>query len=99
MAGFVYAKLGRKDDAVNAAKRFLESSRHPRDATAEAFANQFLAEVYLMVGESDAALEQLEWLLSHPSFLSVPLLRVDPLWDPLRRDPRFQALLAKYAGR
>ena len=49
-----------------------------------------------MVGEYDAAIEQLEYLLSIPSTVSVPLLRIDPTWDRLRDHPRFQALLAKY---
>jgi serine/threonine-protein kinase len=49
-----------------------------------------------MVGEYDAAVEQLEYLLSIPSDISVPLLRIDPTWDPLRDHPRFQAMLAKY---
>ena len=52
-----------------------------------------LAEVYVLVGEHDAAIDQLELLLSIPSLLSVQLLRVDPLWDPLRDHPRFQKLL------
>ena len=60
---------------------------------------QTLAESYVMVGEYDAALEQLAWLLRHPSYVSVPLLRVDPLWAPLRSHPRFQALLATYENK
>jgi serine/threonine-protein kinase len=46
-----------------------------------------------MVGEFDAAIDQLELLLSIPSTLSVPLLRLDPAWDPLRDHPRFKKLL------
>jgi serine/threonine-protein kinase len=49
-----------------------------------------------MVGEYDAAIDQLDVLLSIPSLISVPLLRVDPTWDPLRDHPRFLALLDKY---
>jgi hypothetical protein len=49
-----------------------------------------------MLGSGDAAIRQLEVLLSHPSFISVPLLRLDPRWDPLRKNPRFEALLAKH---
>jgi serine/threonine-protein kinase len=55
-----------------------------------------LPEIYAIVGEYDAAIDQLELLLSIPSPLSVQLLRVDPLWDPLRDHPRFQKLLEDY---
>ena len=46
------------------------------------------------MGEADAAIDRLAYLLSIPSDLSVPVLRVDPMWDRLRGNPRFQRLLA-----
>ena len=52
-----------------------------------------MAEIYAIVGEYDAAIEQIELLLSIPSVMSVPLLQVDPIWAPLRDHPRFQMLL------
>jgi len=48
------------------------------------------------VGEYDSALDQIEYLLSIPSWFSVPLLRLDPRYDPLRKLPRYQKLLEKY---
>jgi len=54
-----------------------------------------LAAIYAMVGEHDAAVEQLAYLLSIPSHISVPLLRIDPKWDVLRDNPRFQRLLKR----
>lgn len=54
-----------------------------------------LAEIYIRVGEYEAAIDQLEYLLSVPSTITIPLLRVDPLYDPLRDHPRFQALLER----
>jgi tetratricopeptide (TPR) repeat protein len=53
-----------------------------------------LAQVYLMAGEYDLAIEQLEQLVAEGGIPTV--LRLDPLWDPLRDDPRFEALLESY---
>ena len=55
-----------------------------------------LAKIYTRVGEADKALDLIDKLLSMPCELSVGLLRLDPVWDPLRDNPRFQALLEKY---
>ncbi len=55
-----------------------------------------LARIYTMVGEYDSAMDQLETLLAGPSITAVPMLRIDPIWVPLRSNPRFQALLEKY---
>ena len=56
-----------------------------------------LALIYVMVGEHDAALTQIETILSIPSLFSVALLRIDPRWDPLRDHPRYEELLEKYS--
>jgi hypothetical protein len=55
-----------------------------------------LAHIYTIVGEDEAALDQIEYLLANPSWISAPFLRMDPRWNRLRDDPRFQALLEKY---
>ena len=52
-----------------------------------------LAKIYVMIGEFDSAVDQIEFLLSVPGGLSVPLLRLDPVWAPLREHPRFRKLL------
>jgi hypothetical protein len=51
-----------------------------------------------MVGEADAAIDQLEYLMSIPAEFGAGALRLDPAWDPLRAHPRFQRLLER-AGR
>ncbi|MGB2862936.1 MAG: hypothetical protein WBC05_06390 [Sedimentisphaerales bacterium] len=52
-----------------------------------------LARIYVMVGEHDLGINKLEKLLSIPSELSIPLLQLDPAWDPLRNHPRFKRLV------
>ena len=52
-----------------------------------------LARIYVMVGEHDEAIDQLEYLLSIPGPLSIPLLQLDPAWDPLCDHPRFKKLV------
>jgi serine/threonine-protein kinase len=52
------------------------------------------AEISLLAGEYELALDKLEWLLSVPSLISAGILRADPIWDPIRDLPRFQRLVA-----
>jgi len=52
-----------------------------------------LARIYILVGEPEKALNQLEQLLHIPYYLSPDWLRVDPTFDPLRKNPRFKALV------
>jgi len=56
------------------------------------------ARILAGIGEADAALEEIERLLAGPSRVSVYTLRLDPLYDPIRDDPRFQTVLVKYAN-
>ena len=52
-----------------------------------------LARIYLLVGEPEKALDQLEPLLRIPYYLSPGWLRIDPTFDPLRNNPRFRKLV------
>jgi hypothetical protein len=58
-----------------------------------------VAEVYTILGDNTRAIEILDGLLSQPSAVTVEGLKVNPIWDPLRTDPRFQALVQKYGGK
>ena len=68
----------------------------PRRATLKAVIyNQFqLVRIYILVGQPEKALDELETLLKNPGYLSPGWLRIDPTFDPLRENPRFQKLLA-----
>jgi len=94
--GIVYAGLGRRDAAIREGQLGVELFSVSKDALIGPRRVQDLAQIFTMVGEYDDAIDQIEYLLSIPSWLSVPLLRIDPRWDPLRDHPRFHALLEKY---
>jgi TolB-like protein/Flp pilus assembly protein TadD len=94
--GHAFALLGRKDEAVRAGEHAMELMPASKDALVNHNLTIELAKIYSRVGEIDKALDLVEELLSIPSDLSVGLLRLDPAWDPLRNNPRFQAILEKY---
>lgn len=91
--GVVYAGLNQKDAAIREGKLGVELGGISKDAFSGPDRVQDLAAIYVMVGEYETALDLIEQLLSIPSLLSVSLLRIDPVWDPLRSHPRFQKLL------
>ncbi len=88
-----YAGLGRKDDAIRAGLMAVENFPTDKDAFIGPRFIEHLAVIYAMAGDLEAAIERIEYLLSIPSELSVPILKLDPKWDPLRGHPRFKALL------
>jgi len=94
LLGLAYAGLGRKEEAILEGRKAVEMRPISKDAFYGVDLAQRLAEIYVLVGEYDFALEQLELLLSLPGSLSMPLLRIDPTWAPLRNHPRFQKLIA-----
>jgi len=90
------ARLGEKEAAISEAKRAMELRPESVDAFEGPAITQTLAEVYALTGENAKAIEILDGLLSRPGELTVPLLKIDFVWDRLRDDPAFQALLAKH---
>ena len=54
---------------------------------------------FTILADKARAIETLEGLLSRPSIVTVQGLKVNPIWDSLRSDPGFQALVQKYAGK
>ena len=96
--GAVLAGLDQKQEAINEGKRAVELLPESEDAFDGPIITASLAEIYTWVGEPDEAFRLLDHLLTVPNGLTVPTLKLDPTWDPLRKDPRFQALIDKYAA-
>jgi hypothetical protein len=63
-----------------------------KDAYQGAYDRHQLVRIYILVGEPEKAIDQLEPLLKTPYYLSPGWLRIDPTFDPLRKNPRFQRL-------
>jgi TolB-like protein/Flp pilus assembly protein TadD len=95
--GAVLAGLGLKEEAVNEGRKAVESVPESQDAFEGPQATAALAEIYAWVGEYDEAFRLLDHLLKVPNGLTVPTLKLDPVWDPLRKDPRFQTLIDSYS--
>ena len=58
----------------------------------------FLAQVLAMTGNRDEAIRRLEQAVTDHDSLSVAMMKIDPMLDPLRGDPRFEALVQKVVG-
>ena len=90
--GIAWAGLGHKEDAIREGKLGVKLLPVTKEAMRGLWRVEALAKIYVMVGEFDAAIDQLEFLLSRPGWMSIPLLRLDPAWAPLRNHPRFKKL-------
>ena len=94
----VLAYLGEKDAALTDARRATELLPESKDAFGGPEIAAGVAEVHAILGDNDRAIEILDGLLSRPSAVTVQVLKINPIWDPLRNDPRFQALLNKHGA-
>jgi tetratricopeptide (TPR) repeat protein len=92
--GTAYAGLGRRSEAIKEARRGVELRPITRDALDHTLRVWELARVYAMVGEQEAAMDQIEYLATIPSWYSMNSYRYWPEWAPLRSNPRFQRFLA-----
>jgi TolB-like protein/Flp pilus assembly protein TadD len=97
--GLILAALGQKQEAIVEGKRAVELLPESQDAFDGPKITDALAQIYAWTGEFDEAFRLLDHLLAVPSGLTVPMFKLDPAWDPLRKDPRYQALIDKYSAK
>ena len=91
------AQLGEKENAVREARTACEMLPVSKDALEGVQLITNLASVYAITGEKDLALEQLEIANKLPGGPNYGQLRLDPEWDSLRGDPRFEKIVASLA--
>lgn len=94
------ASRGHQAEALKDARKSVELLPVSKDSIFGPFSLYNLAVIEARFGLTDPALTDLETVLAKPHGLivSVPVLRLDPDWDQVRKDPRFDALLKKYAS-
>jgi len=91
--GQVDAALGNTEAALAEARQATETTPLEVDAYDAPIILQGLAQVYCWMGEKERALDVVEKLTQIPGYLSYGYLRVDPSWDPLRGEPRFETIV------
>jgi tetratricopeptide (TPR) repeat protein len=93
LLGVALAYLGRRDEAIKAGERGLALRPPSQDASNGPYLQHQLARIFILLGEPEKALDNLEPLLRIPYYLSPGWLKIDPTFDPLRKHPRFQRLV------
>ena len=88
-----YAGLGQKEQALSEAEH--ARAAYKDDALSRPVVELRVAIMYVLLGDNETALATLSRLVDSGEFFSQSGLRFAPVWDPLRNDPRFQALLKK----
>jgi tetratricopeptide (TPR) repeat protein len=95
--GWLYAFMGRKEDAIREGRRAVDLKPESKDAVDGVIVNCYLALIYARVGEKDLAFQLLERLLETPGAvdsvdysITINDLKHRWEWDPIRSDPRFQ---------
>jgi tetratricopeptide (TPR) repeat protein len=91
---WAYVGLGEKEKALEQARHAIDD--YNNDALAKPSAETALAIVEAQTGDIDSAIAALPHLLEVSNGVTVGNLQIDPLWDPLRKDPRFQKLVAEH---
>jgi tetratricopeptide (TPR) repeat protein len=97
LLGMIDAGLGRKEEAIREGRRACELLPISKDAIDGPLFAVNLAQIYAWTGDKDSAIEQIAAVERVPNSLSYGLLKLDPRWDPLRGDPRFEKIVQSLA--
>jgi TolB-like protein/Flp pilus assembly protein TadD len=95
----ILAWLGEKDAALAEIQRAQQILPESKDAFGGPDISKTAAEIHAILGDTTGAIALLDHMLQVPSPVTVAVLQLDPVWDPLRKDPRFQALIDKYSAK
>jgi serine/threonine protein kinase/tetratricopeptide (TPR) repeat protein len=95
--GLIDAGLGRREDALREGQRAVELTSTAKDYLDYADVLYFYAVICVWTGERDLALAQLETLAKIQAGISYGDIRLSPYWDSLRRDERFEKIVASLA--
>ena len=90
--GLALAGLNRRKEAMDEAG-WIEQSRFRQDSYFGPLLAEYRAAIFAELGDAGGAVAELEKLLVVPSWVTVQSLRLDPRWDPIRNDQRFQRLV------
>ncbi len=93
----VDAGLGRKELAIQEAQHAVDLMPVSKDIYDGALVLEGLAQVYTWTNELDRAIELLQKLVTMPGYTNYARLKLHPMWDPLRGDPRFEKIVASLA--
>ncbi len=97
MLALIDAVLGDKEKAIQEGRTACEMLPPTKDAVLGVYLIDNLARSYALTGEKDLALEQLDIVSKIPCGPSYGELRLDPEWDSLRGDPRFEKIVDSLA--
>ncbi|HJT79743.1 MAG TPA: hypothetical protein VJ719_00985, partial [Chthoniobacterales bacterium] len=91
--GMIDAALGRKEEAISEGRRAIELLPVTKDVMTGSELVRNLALIYAWTGEKELALDQIATALKGPGHITYGQLRLNPWWDAIRDDPRFEKLV------
>jgi tetratricopeptide (TPR) repeat protein len=95
--GLIDAGLENKEDALREGQRAMELLPVERDAINGPHIVEFFSIICAWIGENDLAFEYLERATRLPGWFNYGHLKLHPCWDPIRKDPRFEQIVASLA--